>query len=58
MKRPKKREKPNLKHNFLAKDNKREEITPQLNLTYVRLSKKHVGKIDDFGLQFSFKLDL
>ena len=29
MKRPKKREKPNFKRNFLAKDEKREEIAPQ-----------------------------
>lgn len=26
------------------------------NLTNVRLSKKSVGKIDDFGLQFFFKI--
>ncbi|XP_015758227.1 PREDICTED: spermatogenesis-defective protein 39 homolog [Acropora digitifera] len=36
----------------------KKDLQHKLNFTYVRLSKKNVGKIDDIGLHFSFKIFL
>ena len=56
MKRPQKQQKPNFEHNFLAKEQERRgNNSTNLSLLLSGFPKKNVGKVVDFGLQFSFK---
>jgi len=49
-------QKPNFEHNFLTETRNERKELHKLKITYVWLSKKTVGKIADFSLKFSFKL--
>ena len=57
--RSQKREKPNLERNILSKKNKKQERrgnnSTKLTLLKLGFPEKIVGKIADFGLEFSFK---